>query len=99
MVSNLSSDVRRAADAFNKFCTSNHINKELRDKVNDYFSYKTISLKNVQDQEAFDLLSEAFRVELVCRTGWRSMRNLFFLDRHKFDKVKSDTILRNPDVN
>lgn len=84
---------RRAAEAVDKFCLTNQVDSATRTKAAQYFSYLTDTLGNSTDAEGFALLSEALRVELVCRTAWRALRRVNYLEGNTFDKVSSASLL------
>lgn len=59
-----------------------------RDKVGDYYKYLSDALHGSPDSEGFSQLSEALRSELICRTAWRGLRRVRYLDGACFDKVR-----------
>jgi hypothetical protein len=85
-------DRRRSSEAAETFCLSNSSSLDpcTRAKVLHFFAYLTAQCEGsslAEEAEAFALLSEPLRVEVVLRCGWTALRRLRYLPEDAFDKV------------
>jgi hypothetical protein len=63
------------------------VDSATQSRVSDYYKYLSESLDCSPDSEGFALLNDSLRTELICRTAWKALRRVCYLDNACFDKV------------
>lgn len=82
---------RRNWEAVLKFCSTANVDNTTTTTVNAYYEHLTHELHNLNEEQAFQLLPESLRVELVLEKSWFDLcGKLTLLDRTAFDEVSND---------